>query len=490
MVDCIFYETIPLVNKESVRKKIDEAREKVEIAFAKEKPSPGIKAATESLLLILDIIVEVLLTKRPRKNSSNSGLPPSSDFGSKGNRNKLSKEIDSSKKGSQVPNTRTVEEKITSPVNKCGNCGENLSDKESIDTDSRVEIDIIYEIKRKEVTAEIKECDACGATTKGDFPEGMDGKLQYGIGIKAAIINYLMVQLFSYERCSEHFRGLIGNFISQATMLKYVMSFYLSLAKWEAEKIIEILKMPVIHVDETSIRVNKKTYWIHVYTFGNISLQFIHRKRGIEAVNDIGILPKYGGIIVHDCWATYLSYKNVGHALCGAHILRELRYIMECEGSDASWAMMMKELLQEACEVVGGRTGIQVLYNKEYKALEAKYREILNYALTELPEFPKTGKDGKGRPKHTDAQNLYLRLKEHESSVLMFARVKEVNFTNNRAERDIRVSKGKQKVSGGFRTLKFAKAYARITSFVKTMRYNGYSSFEAINMKLGGRKLP
>jgi transposase-like protein len=317
----------------------------------------------------------------------------------------------------------------------------------------------------------------------------MDGKLQYGIGIKAAIINFIVVQMFSYERCSEHFKGLIGRFISQATMLKYIMNFYLSLAKWEAKKIKELLKMPVIHVDETSIRINKVNYWIHVYTYGNISLQFVHRQRGIDAVNDIGIIPKYGGIIVHDCWATYFSYKNVGHALCGSHILRELRYTMECEEGGAAWAMMMKDLLKEAGEVVGARTGIQILYTKEYEMLQTRYREILDYALTELPVFPITGENGKGRPKHTDAQNLYLRLKKYESSVLMFARVKEVNFTNNRAERDIRNSKTKQKVSGGFRTLRYAKAYVRITSFIKTMRYQGYSSFEAINLKMGGIKM-
>lgn len=478
------------MSKDSIKRQIEKAKKDANDLLLSNSVDKNAAEVINSLILIIDIVVSVLLTKKPRKNSSNSGLPPSSDYGSNGNRNKPNDNNDSNKKGSQVPNTRTVKEKIISHVNKCENCGEDISSKEAIDTESRVEIDIIYEIRKKEVIAEIKKCDLCGAFTKGVFPEGMDGNLQYGIGIKAAIINYLMVQLFSYERCSEHFKGLIGKFISQATMLKYVMSFYLSLAKWETEKIKEILKMPVIHVDETSIRIDKKTYWIHVYTFGNISLQFIHRKRGIEAVNDIGIIPKYGGIIVHDCWATYLSYKNVGHALCGSHILRELRYIMEYDGHNASWSMMMKELLKEAAEVVGGRTGVQTLYTKEYESLQKRYREILDYALTELPEFPTTGKSGKGKPKHTDAQNLYLRLKKYEDSVLMFARVKEVNFTNNRAERDIRVIKGKQKVSGGFRTVKFARAYARITSFVKTMRYNGYSSFESINMKLGGKKLP
>ena len=147
---------------------------------------------------------------------------------------------------------------------------------------------------------------------------------------------------------------------------------------------------------------------------------------------------------------------------------------------------MMKELLQEAAEVVSNRPGIQVLYYNEYELLQKEYRWILSYALSELPSFPKpTGK--KGRPKHTDAQNLYLRLKEHEEAVLLFAKMKEVSFTNNRAERDIRNSKTKQKVSGGFRTLKYAQAYARITSFVKSMRYSGYSAFEAINLALAGK---
>lgn len=477
------------MSKDSIRAKIADIKKKSKETLDSQDVSPEIASLIDSFLLMIDILVLVFLEKKVRKTSSNSGVPPSQNFGSNGNRNKPG-DSETDKKGSQLPNTRNITEELTIPVNECGDCGEEFSSVQPDDKETREEIDIIYEIRRKKITVEIRKCNNCGVTTKGQFPDGFDGKLQYGIGIKAAIINYIMVQMFSYDRCSEHFKGLIGRFISQATMLKYIMNFYLSLAKWETQKIKEILKMPVIHVDETSIRVNKVNYWIHVYTYGNISLQFLHRKRGIEAVDDIGIIPKYGGIIVHDCWATYFSYKNVGHALCGSHILRELRYTMECEEGGAAWAMMMKDLLKEAGEVVFARTGIQILYAKEYELLQEKYREILTYALAELPPFPLTGPNGKGKPKHTEAQNLYLRLKKHEDSILMFARVKEVNFTNNRAERDFRTSKTKQKVSGGFRTEKFAKAYVRIISFIKTMRYQGYSSFEAINLKLAGRKLP
>ncbi len=341
------------MSKDSIRNKIKKLQEESEEILKSSDISKEVRLFITSMMFMIDIVVDVLLAKKVRKTSSNSGVPPSQNFGSNGNRNKPG-DSETDKKGIQLPNTRNVTEKILIPVDECKKCGEDLSSKKPDDKETRVEIDIIYEITKKEITAEIKECGACGGITKGDFPEGIDGKLQYGIGIKAAIINYIIVQMFSYERCSEHFKGLIGRFISQATMLKYIMSFYLSLVKWEAEKIKELLKVPVIHVDETSVRINKITYWIHVYTYGNISLQFIHKSRGIEAVDDIGIIPKYGGIIVHDCWATYFSYKNVGHALCGSHILRELRYTMECEDYGASWAMMMKELLKEAGEVVAG----------------------------------------------------------------------------------------------------------------------------------------
>jgi len=471
------------MSKESIRDKIDKLKAESKEILKSDQMSNETRLFINSILMMLDIVVEVLLFKKVKKTSRNSGLPPSKGFGSNGNRNKAG-DSETDKKGSQVPNTKNTTEEIYIPIDTCNHCHKDLSSEKIINKETREEIDIIYEIKRKKVTVEVKNCSSCFKMSKAKFPKGMDGKLQYGIGVKAAIINYLMVQMFSYERCSEHFKGLIGRFISQATMLKYVMSFYLSLSSWEEEKITEILKSPAIHVDETSIRINKVNYWVHVYSYGNISLQFVHKNRGKKAVDEINIIPRYGGIIIHDCWATYFSYKDVSHALCGSHILRELIYTMESEVNGAGWAMIMIELLKEAAEAVYWRPDTEVLEEEEYQKLQFEYREILNYALSELPDFPKKGKNGKGRPKHTEAQNLYLRLKKHEDSVLMFARVKEVNFTNNRAERDVRTSKTKQKVSGGFRVLKYAKAYIRIISFIKSKRYEGYSSFEAINMKL------
>jgi transposase len=470
------------MGKDSIRKKIEELKDKSQKTLSGSDVSPEIKSLIDSFLLIIDIMVMVFLEKKIRKNSGNSGLPPSKDFGSNGNRNNNT--TDQENLGEQLNNTRHVETEETTTPENCSKCGIDLTEVPVKNTEERKLIDILYEITTHTVIAEIKVCPGCGHVNKGPFPAGMDGEMQYGMGIKAAIINYLLVQMMSLQRVQEHFMGLIGRLISQATMLKYIFQIHISLEKWEQDMIEKIILSPVIHCDETSIRVNKKNYWIHVYTYGDISLQFIHSKRGIEAVQDINIIPRYGGIIVHDCWSTYFYFKDVNHALCGAHILRELRYIEECNGY--GWATMMKDLLKEAAEVVSGRISLQVLYADEYKKLEERYREILEAALLEMPPFTIKEEGKKGAVKHTDAENLWLRLKKYENSVLMFARIKEVNFTNNRAERDIRCSKTKQKVSGGFRTFKYAQAYVRITSYIKTLRYRGYSSLQAINLAMNG----
>lgn len=466
--------------KESIRKQIDEAKKAIEAGLAKNK-NPELAEAIRSLLIVIEVMVALFLEKKTRKNSSNSGLPPSRNNGPNGNRN--NNQGDRSKNGNQLKNTRKVTTSETVSPDNCSKCGVDLSNTEVKETENRKKIDIIYEITEHTVTSESKECPGCGHLNKGKFPQGMDGKIQYGIGIKASIINFLMVQMMSLEKVSEHFRGLIGRFISDAVMLKYIAQFSASLEEWENKQIERLLNAPVVYCDETSIKVNKKNYWIHSYSYGDITLKFVHAKRGREAIDDIGIIPKYGGIIVHDGWASYFAYDNVDHGLCGSHLLRDLKFVEDSTGD--KWATSMKKLLQEAAKTVAGRSLMRILNKKEYKRLKSRYRNILTRAEKELPPFPEpTGKAGP--PKHTDAQNLWLRLNEYEEAVLLFAQKKEVDFTNNRSERDLRDSKVKQKMSGTFRKLKFAKHFVRISSYVKSMRYRGYSALEAIMLALQG----
>lgn len=469
------------MTKASIRKQIDQAKEKLDKAFAEEDVPPGVKAAVESLLIVMNIIVTVLLEKNVRKNSSNSGLPPSRNNGSNGNRNKP--DHGRRKNGDQLENTRKVTTSSVVSASKCSKCGSSLAKAKVVSVQERTKIDIVYEITEHTVQSEAKECPSCGHENKGKFPDGMDGKVQYGIGIKASILNFLMIQMISLERVQEHLRGLIGRCISQAVMLKYVSQLSESLEGWEQREIVRILGSPVIYCDETSLRVDKKNYWVHSYSYGETTLKFLHPKRGREAIEDIGIIPKYSGTLVHDSWTSYLSYDHVDHGLCGSHLLRELKFVEDSVGH--KWATKMKKILQDTAGTVANRPEKSVLTSREFKRLQSRYRNALTRAKQELPDFPQpTGK--RGRPKHTDAQNLLLRLSEYEQSVLLFARVKEVDFTNNRAERDLRDSKLKQKVSGTFRKEEYARHYVRISSYVKSMRYKGYSSLEAIMLALQG----
>ena len=207
-------------------------------------------------------------------------------------------------------------------------------------------------------------------------------------------------------------------------------------------------------------------------------------KWGLEAMTAIGIIPRYGGVIIHDCWASYLSYEHCRHGLCGAHLLRELAFIVESNGY--AWAKNIKRLLQQTCRRVSRRQRKR-LTPREYAALQQHYRNILTRAERELPPIPARHNGKRGRIAKSDAHNLWERLKEHETAVLMFAKDPNVPFTNNRAERDLRMSKVKQKVSGCFRMAEFAKAYCRISSYLQTMANQGYNPLVAIQMALSGQ---
>ena len=325
---------------------------------------------------------------------------------------------------SRCDNVRDTESVETITPTECSGCGSGLREVPVLNTEERKEIDILYEIYERTVISESKQCPDCGQETIASFPTGMDGPIQYGIGIKAAIINFLIFQMISLQRVQDHFTGLIGRVISQSTMLKYISNLSKSLADWEKHTIEQLLKASVMHVDETSMRVNKKTFWVHTYSSGDLVLQFIHPSRGREAINDIGILERYGGVVVHDGWGPYFTYENVIHALCLAHILRELKFIEDSTGD--RWATNLKKLLQEAIKLVGKRKS-RLLTKKEYKRLQRRYRNILTRALSELPDFPEDNNGKRGRVKHTEAQNLWLRLDKYESEVLLFAKVKEVD---------------------------------------------------------------
>ena len=331
--------------------------------------------------------------------------------------------------------------------------------------------------------AEVKQCPYCDAQVKAEFPEDMQGPLQYGNGIKAFVICLLVTQMVALQRTQKMLKTLIGRIVSEATLLGYVMRLHLSLEQWELSAKEGLLKQHCIHTDETSLRVDKKNYWIHVYASDEITLKCLHQKRGTEAMRDIDIIPRYGGVLIHDCWASYLSYEHCSHGLCGSHLLRELTFVVESNGY--RWAKNMKQLLQEACATVSKRN-LKRLSEKQYARLQRRYRNILTRGQAELPPVLTKRNGRRGKIAKSDAHNLLERLLKHEEAALLFACDSHVAFTNNRAERDLRMAKVKQKVSGCFRSEQYAQAYCRISSYLQTMTNKGINPLIAVQMALSG----
>lgn len=278
--------------------------------------------------------------------------------------------------------------------------------------------------------------------------------------------------------------SLIGQDISEATLLSYVMRLHVALATWEETAKTQLLTSKCIHTDETSLRVDKKNHWIHVYSAGDITLRLLHQKRGSEAVEEFGIIPAYGGVIVHDCWASYLSYEHLEHGLCGSHLLRELQFTIDANGY--RWAKNMRRLLRLACKMVSIAKD-KALSLEKHSKLVVIYQKILLDGSKEMPPIPEKTNGKRGKIAKSDAHNLWERLDKYQDAVLLFASNPHVAFTNNRAERDLRMSKVKQKISGCFRTEKYAQAYCRISSYLQTMNNKGVNPLVAVSWALSGR---
>lgn len=454
------------LDKTSVRTEVNRLKTDFERLCADGKITSESKTLMMSMFLIVELILSIFLEKITKKDNNNSSIPSSqtekdeSSLGQQGSNGKGKNENDSLAK-----NTRVHEKVSLSIVSLCDVCAEDLNGIPCIRHERRTKIDIVFEKVVEHVDAEVKQCPTCRTTVKGKFPADMHGPLQYGDGLKAFVINLLVCQMVSLNRVQKLVKSMIGEVIAESTLLKFVLRLHQALEAWELEAIKQILKAPAINVDETSLRVDKKNYWLHVYSAGDITLKFLHRNRGKAAIVAIDIIPRYGGTIIHDCWASYLSYLHCGHGLCGSHLLRELTFIFESNGY--AWARNMKRLLQETCIKVS-KSEEKKLGDKDLVNLQKRYRNILTRGAKELPVIPAKPSGKRGKLAKSDAHNLLERFLAHEASVLLFAKDPHVSFTNNRAEQDLRMSKVKQKVSGCFRTETYALAYCRISSYLQT----------------------
>ena len=318
------------VNRQSLREEFERLKAEFGQLSATDKMSAESRALVNALLMLFEVLMAIFMEKTTAKGSRNSSIPPSQTSkdetaatrpGGKGKGQEQN--------AARSRHSRTVTSTEVVTVDACANCGADLGDTPSQPRQRRTRIDILFEKVVHHVDAEVKDCPRCQQRTTGRFPADMCGPRQYGNGLKAYMMNLLIAQMVPLDRVLKSVKTLIDVAISPATLLKFVIRLHTALERWEATAIDELLCMPALHADETSLRVNRKNHWIHVYSGGEVTVKRLHRKRGCEAIDDIGIIPRYGGVVVHDCWASYLSYDHCGHALCGSHLLRELQFVVD-----------------------------------------------------------------------------------------------------------------------------------------------------------------
>jgi len=456
-----------------------------------EKDNTELRRENKELKKIIQSQKETIQALRDQlaKNSRNSSKPPSSD-GYRRPRTRSLRRPSGKKNGGQKGHKGHTLDPVENPdhikvyeVKECKHCHASLEDKEPVGYEKRQVFDIPP--IRMEVTehrAEIKDCNRCSLRTKAEFPPDVTQPTQYGNRIKSLVSYFNIYQLIPLERTCEIFEDVFGHPISEATVLQ--ANTVLSDRIEPANEVIkeQLIGSDVINNDETGMQVEGKLYWLHVASNDTLTYYYVHEKRGGKAMDDIGILPAFGGVSVHDYWGPYFRYENCKHALCNSHHLRDLRFIYEQYQQE--WAEEMGNLLIEIKEKVDENRPHKGLDPPVIKEFEERYDEIIEKGLGLNPSPQRTKK--RGRVKQTPPKNLLDRLKKHKRETLRFMHDFRVPFDNNQAERDVRMMKVKQKVSSCFRTLKGAQMFCRIRGYISTARKNGCNVINAIQDAFDG----
>jgi hypothetical protein len=315
------------------------------------------------------------------------------------------------------------------------------------------------------------------------FPAEATCPVQYGPRVKALAIYLTHYQLLPYERAAEFFHDVFGQSMSKGTLVTFNRDVGNSLADFEESVHQELLKSPVIHFDETGIRVEGKRQWLHVASTPHATAYLIHPNRGKKAIERMNILPRFQGTSVHDAWSPYFAYDSSQHALCHAHHLRELTAIWEEYGQ--VWANDMIAFLLFGKEVKE-EDAVSCAANLHH--WDVAYARILQRAERELQ------RSGLDRPqlekgKQHPAKNLYDRLNRYKKAVLAFLADPAVPFDNNQAERDVRMVKTRQKISGTFRSDHGPQTFCRLRGLISTARKQGRNVLQTLECAVTGQPL-
>jgi transposase len=442
-------------------------------------------------LQILDVIVSrqetqiQTLKEQVAKNSRNSSKPPSSDGFNKKPTPKSQRKKSGKRPGGQLghegttlPRSEKPDETVTLSPALCSHCHESLDTSKVVRTVKRQVIDVPKpRIITTEFIAETKECSHCHTLTGADFPPHVAQGIQYGPYLRSLMIYFREQNFIATERLAEVFHDVFGLLISEATFINTTRRCNDLLADFETEVVERLVDADSIHCDETGINVGGKLHWMHSVSNAWLTAYFPHPKRGKAAMDTIGILPRYQGTAIHDGWQSYFNYF-CKHALCNSHHLRELTFAEEECGQ--KWAgKLIALLLEMKKEVETARTLEKEIPEKLKKEYELRYDAIIREGIRKNP-IHTGGVRRRGRKKRGKIRCLVDRLKDHKKETLAFFFDVTIPFDNNQAERDIRMNKVQQKVSGGFRSFEAAEAFSRIRGFISTIRKHDLNVMDAL----------
>ena len=444
--------------------------------------SPAFRAALEVLLVLV-----ALLLNRLTLNSTNSSQPPSADP----NRTKLSKQGPSPRKpGGQPGRTGAT----LQPVENPDEVTVLTVDRQTLPSgtpyrDAGYEARQVIALKIARVVTEYRAQileDGHGHRVVAAFPDGVTRPVQYGLTVKAHAVYMSQHQLIPYDRGRDHFQDQLQIPVSAGSVFNFNQEAYERLERFETWVTTQLTRADLLHVDETGINIGGQRHWLHVASTASLTWFAPHAKRGTTAMEAMGILPNFTGVLCHDHWKPYYRYACI-HALCNAHHLRELERAWVQD--QQQWAKDMQRLLLDihhAVEAAGG-----CLPPDETAAWRQRYRARLDQAEGECPPPDETHRKGKrGRLKRSKARNLLERLRAFEDDVLRFMEVPSVPFTNNQSENDLRMTKVQQKISGCFRSMEGAKIFCRVRSYLSTCRKQGMTATDALTGLFQGKQPP
>jgi len=430
------------------------------------------------------------LEARLNKNSSNSGKPPSSDGFKKpkNSREKSGRPTGGQQghEGSTLQKVETPDEVVELKHHSC-ECGRCLLDVNGIIKTRQVFDLPKISVKVTEYQMHEIECPDCHKIHVTEFPEAVKQPVQYGENMQSLMAYLTNYQLLPLERATEIISDIIGQDVSQGTLVNVNQRLHENLEAFESSIKEQLQASEIVHFDETGVRCNGKTQWLHNASTEELTHYAVHPKRGSEASNYIGILPNFTGTAVHDHWKPYYTFEDCSHAECNAHNLRNLKGVHE--NFKLEWANAMASLLVEIKRRVDALKSNEKksMPVEEIKKYEALYNDIIVKGRAEISEkMPDCPRTKTGKPKNNAAVTLLEKLEKFNIETLSFMYDFKIPFDNNLAERDIRMVKLKQKISGCFRGNGGADVFCRIRSYISTSRKNGQDVLESLRKAILG----